>query len=1062
MSNYIDDVGDFWEDTWEDTSDFFEDVGDSLGDLAKGIGDTIEGVLKDPLPMVLSVAGSFVGIPPWVTMAALTAARGGDLEDIAKSAAVSFASSAFMTGTQIGADIQSYTSNAWAGDFTDAMANTFDLSATAQVAIAKAATSAINGAILGGMRSAIMGDDILKGMGSGFTSGAVYSSTDSFFDSVNKDQEWGLSSKALSVAKGATSSALMSMIAGKGDPAAAVGNYIAYASMQMGTSELSKSAKSAYEDLLKNVEITKTSGEEFSKVNEEYQTQKKDYESKIGETNSLIEQYQEELNKIAPDNEKLRSIETEYNDITKQRVEFVNQFKNIDEAYHTYDDRKRKFETPVQTGSDNNFGLDVVQQGGEDDARILRDARGALYTPSRDGDDWVLRRIDSAFNAPDKEELLAQSKQIKAQIDGIDVKQNELLTGYNTLADKIKPAIDGLNEKAKVIEAKTAEAKAIEKNILVPEGDNLAAKYKEAADKYNTTKSAFETSQTNANAAAEAFEKAKAEVAVLKATTDLVNSGVIQAERNQDGSYTLSNGMTIDTNGKFFQNGNQLFTNASDVPPPKLEFKDKENNSVSFDEKSGFKVTAPDTTAPKETTAEPKKEEPTGSVISVDTDNNTALVVTPNGDVQTVTVDTSTVKEGDTINVDTGKVSNPSEKEEVTSQPTTAPNDSSDEDKPEFGSNKTFSGYDKNGSKIYLNPETGNYSYVNGTGAVKEDIFYDDKGKSIVEVPEGPFGGNNTETSLTDILKEPATGDNAEISRINNPDGSYTVKTSDGNTYEYDKDGNLQSTLVSEPVAPDPTLTPEQQWAKNHGVLNEDGTIDWASYDIDSGVGTGSTGPEQTEQEVRDQLGKNFDLVYPNGYPGKDVPELPEVKATFDDEEPDNWDPSLMGDWSTFNKPEPPDNWDPELMGDWSKLNPEERSTAVGGTKGTGGGGIKTPTVKPPTPPVTPPVKPPVTPTVTPTAPVAPVAAAAAASPFMTVSDLNKPVDIKYYTDMASQGILPQQPETNAAQFKLEKDRAEKEKEAENSGEGDFAYGGLINGYDDEFTIEDLLNMLRS
>jgi hypothetical protein len=270
--------------------------------------------------------------------------------------------------------------------------------------------------------------------------------------------------------------------------------------------------------------------------------------------------------------------------------------------------------------------------------------------------------------------------------------------------------------------------------------------------------------------------------------------------------------------------------------------------------------------------------------------------------------------------------------------------------------------------------------------------------------------------------------------------------------------------LVPEPVVPDSTLTPEQQWAKNHGVLNADGTIDWTSYDIDSGVGTGSTGPEQTEEEVRAQLGTYFDLVYPNGYPGKDVAELPEVKATFDDEEPDNWDPALMGDWSTFNKPEPPDNWDPALMGDWSKLNPEERSTAVGGTKGTGGGGIKTPTVKPPTPPVTPPVKPPVTPTVTPTAPVAPVAAAAAAaaSPFMTVSDLNKPVDIKYYTDMASQGILPQQPETNAAQFKLEKDRAEKEKEAENNGEGDFAYGGLINGYDDEFTIEDLLNMLRS
>jgi hypothetical protein len=379
--------------------------------------------------------------------------------------------------------------------------------------------------------------------------------------------------------------------------------------------------------------------------------------------------------------------------------------------------------------------------------------------------------------------------------------------------------------------------------------------------------------------------------------------------------------------------------------------------------------------------------------------------------------------------------------------------------------------------------------------------------------PDTPFGGNNPETSLVDILnppvettQPPATETPVETTtepapKVEEPTPVYVVSvdpetntavvvdttTGDVKTVPVDPDTVKEGDTVNidpktDTIAPptetteaptvkpeitEETLTPEQQWAKNNGVLEKDDKgnyyIDWTSYDIDSGVGTGSTGPEQTEQEVRDQLGTNFDLVYPNGYPGKDVAELPEVVVSdtkLNDEPPDNWDPALMGDWSTFNKPEPPDNWDPALMGDWSKLNPEERSTAVGGTKGTGGG-IKTPTVTPTTPPVTPPVKPPVTPTVKPTTPAAP-AAAASASPFMTVSDLNKPVDIKYYTDMASQGILPQQPETNAAQFKLEKDRAEKEKEAENSGEGDFAYGGLINGYDDEFTIEDLLNMLRS
>lgn len=500
--------------------------------------------------------------------------------------------------------------------------------------------------------------------------------------------------------------------------------------------------------------------------------------------------------------------------ISETPKETIDEYNNLDaelkkatDTLNTYDARKAEFETPVKTGADNQFGLDVVQQGSEDEIQVLRDARGAFYTPYRNGEDTGFRRIDSAF-PEDKEQIQANIKSIEDKMAGISAKT---------------PGIDVI------------------------------------AGTYRTTPP--------------------------DVLDNLLNSG-------KDPSLVDIVNPPVDT-------------------PAQTE------------------------TTPITNVTEPKATEPTPVyVVSVDPETNTAVVVdTVTGDVKTVPVDPSTVNEGDTVNIDS-------------------------------------------------------------------------KTDTIVSPAET-------------ITETPATR-------------------------------NIADKTTEE------TLTPEQQWAKNNGVLNANGTIDWTSYDIDSGVGTGSTGPEQTEQEVRDQLGTYFDLVYPNGYPGKDVPELPEVKATFDDEEPDNWDPSLMGDWSTFNKPEPPDNWDPELMGDWSKLNPEERSTAVGGTKGTGGG-IKTPTVKPPTPPV----KPPVTPTVKPTTPAAPVAAAAA-SPFMTVSDLNKPVDIKYYTDMASQGILPQQPETNAAQFKLEKDRAEKEKEAENSGEGDFAYGGLINGYDDEFTIEDLLNMLRS
>ena len=581
----------------EDIGDGFEDLGHGIENLGKEIGKTIEGVLKDPLPMVLSVAGSFVGIPPWVTMAAVTAARGGDLEDVAKSAAVSFATSAFMTGTQIGADIQSYTSNSWAGDFTDVMTDTFDLSPTASVAVAKAATSALNGAIVGGMRAAIMGDDVLKGMGSGFTSGGVYSSVDSFFDSVNKDQDWGLSTKTLNLAKGAASTGIMAMISGKGDPAAAVGNYIAYASMKMGTSELSKNAKEAYNEFRKNADIAQESGENLKNVSDEYKAKQTEYEGKANEVESLITDYNSDLAKVAPVKAELDSIENEFNNFTGQRVELVAQYNDIQSQHDSYDARRSEFVTPVAIGDQNsNGGLEVIQQGGEDEQKILRDARGALYTPARDNEDnFFYRRIDAQFNAPDKEELLAQSNAIKNQVNAIDAKQNELLTKYNSTAESIKPITDNLDAKAKVVEEKIAEVKSIEKDIATPQGDNLAAKLKAASDKYNQDYEKYTTSQNEANAKAQTFEMAKAEVAVRDATIDAVNNGVIQVTaKNSDGSYTLSNGMTLDSNGKFFQNGEQVYSTAVGVPQSKLNFTDNENNKVSFDENAGRRMSTSD------------------------------------------------------------------------------------------------------------------------------------------------------------------------------------------------------------------------------------------------------------------------------------------------------------------------------------------------------------------------------------------------------------------------------------------------------------------------------------
>lgn len=66
------------------------------GNLIENIGETAENILKDPLPTIATVALTAVGVPYPVAAAAVTAAQGGSIEDIAISAGTAY------VGQQIG------------------------------------------------------------------------------------------------------------------------------------------------------------------------------------------------------------------------------------------------------------------------------------------------------------------------------------------------------------------------------------------------------------------------------------------------------------------------------------------------------------------------------------------------------------------------------------------------------------------------------------------------------------------------------------------------------------------------------------------------------------------------------------------------------------------------------------------------------------------------------------------------------------------------------------------------------------------------------------------------
>ena len=306
-------------------------VGDAVSSVAKTVVNTVKNVIKDPIPTLLQIGGAMIGIPPYVTAAAITAAKGGKLEDIAKSAAISYATTSFMSDTQIGADIKNYTSNAFAGDFTDSMMTKFNLTPDQAVQIAKVSTAALNNSLMGGINAALTGKSVAQGISSGFTSGLIYSSTDSFFDSVNKDPNWGFSQQAINLMKGATSTALSSFISGKGDPAQAVGNYIAYAMVNMGGSSLATAAKDAFKLLTTDTEAAKTAQDKYNLLKADYDTKVADGEKLRVSINDDYAAYKKTVD------EEYTPFKDAYDKLVADNTAAINDFNTNKKAY---DDNK--------------------------------------------------------------------------------------------------------------------------------------------------------------------------------------------------------------------------------------------------------------------------------------------------------------------------------------------------------------------------------------------------------------------------------------------------------------------------------------------------------------------------------------------------------------------------------------------------------------------------------------------------------------------------------------------------------------------------------------------------
>jgi hypothetical protein len=228
VASFIEDVGDAIGDVFEAVGDVVEEVGNFVGDVVEKVGDVVQAVLDDPLPVLLSVAGSFVGIPPAITMGAITAARGGDLEDIALSMGTAY------FAPQVG------------GAISSTVSSTF-IEAGFNEAFSEVAANSISKGLVNGTIAEVKGGSFEDGFAGGFTGGMVAGGVGEVGSYVKDDvialaQESGLDLKdATSLYNAGTravSAGVTAEVTGRGDFATSFSNSAVGSSIDAGARSL--------------------------------------------------------------------------------------------------------------------------------------------------------------------------------------------------------------------------------------------------------------------------------------------------------------------------------------------------------------------------------------------------------------------------------------------------------------------------------------------------------------------------------------------------------------------------------------------------------------------------------------------------------------------------------------------------------------------------------------------------------------------------------------------------------------------------------------------------------
>ena len=231
MSAVVEFVSDVVGDVFDAVGDVVEVVGDVVTSVVDTVANTIQAVIEDPIPVLLSIAGQAVGIPAPLTMAAITGARGGDLEDMVLSAGAAY------FAPSVGSSLSStFSSTLIEAGFNETMS--------------EVVSSSVSRGLVNGTVAEIKGGDFTDAFAGGFTGGLVSGGVSELGSYVKPEfvemaQQSGLGPQDANVlfnaSQRALSSGLTSEISGRGDFATAFANSAISSGVDVGTRSLNAS-----------------------------------------------------------------------------------------------------------------------------------------------------------------------------------------------------------------------------------------------------------------------------------------------------------------------------------------------------------------------------------------------------------------------------------------------------------------------------------------------------------------------------------------------------------------------------------------------------------------------------------------------------------------------------------------------------------------------------------------------------------------------------------------------------------------------------------------------------